>query len=133
MHGGGGEELIVGLLAAVIAHVLLFALVPDTVSSMVRDREKANPLLAVLGYALFGAVVGYASTAAFPRSLSATVSIRSINLVLTPALCGAAMHFVGGSRRQRGIATTYLESFRGGAALAFGTVLTRFLVVPFES
>ena len=113
-----------------IAHVFLLNFAPQALRAMLSARAKSNPLFAVAGFCVFGSMMGYASTAMFAQSLSPNAAFRTFNLALTPTLTGLLMRSLGQRLQQKGIETTYLESFRGGAAISFGLLITRFLILP---
>ena len=64
-------------------------------------RRPANPWLAAIGYALFGAILGGISLLAFPNNL-VPAAWRVANLVATPMAVGGIMAVMGVWRARRG-------------------------------
>lgn len=100
--------------------------------SLRRDRE-ADPMLAALGYALLGSVVGVISVGALPEVFLPRLQVRGLSLLLSPAIAGAIMQAHGDWRRRRNLPTTLLATFWGGATFAFFVALSRLvMLVMFE-
>jgi len=92
-----------------------------------RRPQPINPLLAALGYALFGAVAGALSLWLFPALFVASSALRLVNLVVTPLLAGAAMALLGAWRRRHEQATIRLDTFLYGYVFALAMALVRFV------
>ena len=124
-------EFLVALLCEAIVDILLLVLVEMGFESMrhaVRRRRAANPLLAGLGLAVGGAVIGLVSVWLVPRRLVRPWPyLAGASLVLAPLGTGAVMHAFGAWRRRRGTEPSLLASFWGGALFAFAAALTRWL------
>ena len=106
---------------------LLFEVGLRSVSEPFKDRETRNPVLAFIGYALAGAVVGALSLSVIPRPLFRTAGFHGVSLIVSPLLAGAAMSGLGWLRRRQGKRLLRLDSFVYGAIFAFGMALVRFL------
>ena len=85
--------------------------------------------MAAVGYFVLGCTLGGLLLLAVPHRMVRPGSIPGLSLVLSPLAAGAAMHAWGRHRRARGHATTNLATFQGGAALAFGLALVRYVFV----
>lgn len=92
-------------------------------------RSNRHPLLASLGYLLFGAALGGLWLWLLPERLVRARVLPGASLVLGPLAAGAVMELWGRHRRAAGHATTNLATWHGGAAFALGIALVRFLGV----
>ena|ERR1700761_1945845 len=88
-------------------------------------RRRPNPWLALLGYALFGAILGAASLLVFPRALVA-MRWRAANVIVTPLLSGAMLGVVGFWRRRRGSDVPPLDRFVFGLVFALVFAMVRY-------
>lgn len=93
------------------------------------SRENLDPVVATLGYLLLGAFLGGLSAPMLPRRLLRPGPFPGVSLFLSPLVTGAALECWGRYRRRAGHATTNLATWYGGAALALGAALARFLLV----
>ncbi len=89
-------------------------------------RRKPNPLLAAIGYALFGVIAGALSLAVFPTLFIVSHSGRLASLALTPFLAGSAMVAIGAWRRSRNQELIRLDRFAYGYLFAAAMALMRF-------
>ena len=87
-------------------------------------RKKPSPVLAAIGYAFFGAVIGGLSLLVFPDYLMANRHLRIANAALSPIVAGLSMAAMGKWRAKRGQAVLRIDKFSYGYlfALAFGLV-----------
>jgi hypothetical protein len=92
-----------------------------------REREARNPVLAFVGYALLGIIVGGLSLLIFPQSFVRSAKLHWVSLVITPTLAGLVMSLVGWLRNRQGKTVIRLDSFSYGFIFAFGMALVRFL------
>ena len=106
---------------------IVFAFGWEGLGHSMRRRPNAHPVLAGLGYAIFGALAGGLSLLILPRRLLPAGGIKGASLVLTPLVTGLLMKTYGDFRRRRGHRTTGLATFWGGAIFAFSMALVRFL------
>ncbi|MBL8324463.1 MAG: hypothetical protein JNJ89_05835 [Rubrivivax sp.] len=88
-------------------------------------RARPHPVLAGIGYAVFGAVVGGLSLLVFPQHLTPPGTSRVLNLVATPLACGACMALLGAWRRRHAQPLVRLDRFSYGFFFAFAIALTR--------
>ena len=91
------------------------------------SRERQNPLLAGLGYCLFGLILGGLSLLIFPKSFVRSESFNGISLLITPVLAGLVMSAIGKLRERQGKPLLRLDSFVYGFIFAFPMALIRFL------
>lgn len=88
-------------------------------------RRKPNLWLAVLGYAVLGAVAGGLSVLVFPQHLTSE-PMRLANLALMPLAVGAAMMAMGTWRSKRGDALLRIDRFGCGYVFALALALMRY-------
>ena len=101
----------------------------ECLENVVRPRREANPIYACLGLLFLGGLLGVAGGLVFPHRLLHVSRLPGLSLVLTPVGSGIVMHLFGTWRRSRGRNPTFLASFWGGVAFAFGLALARFLML----
>ena len=89
-------------------------------------RKSAHPLVAGVGYAVFGAIAGGLSLWVFPNLFIASHLGRVANVVVTPILAGAAMAMLGAWRRRRDQSTVLLDRFAYAFIFAMAMALVRF-------
>jgi hypothetical protein len=104
----------------------LGSLVLRAIEAVFDTSELKNPLLACLGYLVFGGAVGGLSLLLFPHPLVHRSRIHGLSLIASPVLAGLGMSFVGSSRRRRNKKVIQIESFGYGFAFAFGMAVVRF-------
>ena len=88
-------------------------------------KQAPNPLLAGVGYALFGAVAGGLSLWWFPNLFIGSPVGRIANVIVTPILSGAAMAALGAWRRRRDQPTVLLDRFAYAFIFAMSMALVR--------
>ena len=130
-------EILFGLLgcvAEIVLQVLFEALAEfglRAVTEPFKTRREAEPWLALLGYAIFGTVVGGLSLLVVPASFLQSFWARSLNLVVSPLAAGLAMSVIGAWRRGRGEELIRLDRFSYGLVFALAMALVRyFFAVP---
>lgn len=89
-------------------------------------RRPANPWVAALGYAFFGAAFGGLSLLIFPGHLTPAGLWRVANLMVTPIAVGLIMGAIGAWRTRRGDSLLRIDSFSYGFLFAFSLALVRF-------
>ncbi len=89
------------------------------------NRRPPNPLLAGIGYAIFGAVLGGLSLLALPTHL-VVGGWRTFNLIASPIGAGFFMCLVGKWRAKRGEALMRIDRFSYGYLFALSFALIRF-------
>ena len=89
--------------------------------------EEKSPVLAFLGYAVLGALVGAGSLFFFQTLFIRSPSGRLVNLVATPVLAGLGMSLIGWIRTRSGREIIRLDQFAYGWIFALGMALVRFL------
>ena len=118
-------EIIVQFFGEFLLQVLWQLFVEVGLQSLAEPfRRQSKPLLAVLGYTVFGAVVGGLSLLVFPDFLMAAKGLRMANVVLSPIVAGLSMAALGKWRERRGQAVLRIDKFWYGYlfALAFGLI-----------
>jgi hypothetical protein len=93
------------------------------------SADRANPVLASLGYAILGFLAGGVSLFVFPHPLVRPSRVHGISLLVSPVVTGLLMSFIGSSLRRQGKKVVQIESFGYGFAFAFGMALIRFFFV----
>jgi len=83
-------------------------------------------VLAYVGYALFGLVLGFISLALVPHRLVRPSRIPGLSLLISPVITGLMLSGTGVILRRRDKKPTQLDSFGYGFAFAFGMALIRF-------
>lgn len=91
-----------------------------------RQRESRNPVLAAIGYLMFGAILGGISLLVFPNSFVRSESFHGISLFISPILAGFFMSLIGRIRKQQGKSLLRLDSFIYGFLFAFPIAAVRF-------
>jgi hypothetical protein len=91
------------------------------------DREQRNPVVAGIGYALFGLAAGGLSLLIFPHSFVRSENFHGIGLLITPVMAGFAMAGLGWLRERRGERRLRLDSFLYGFIFALPMAIVRFL------
>jgi hypothetical protein len=106
----------------------LGSLVLRGIAEVFDSSELRKPLLASIGYAFLGAVVGVFSLFPFPHPLVHRSRIPGVSLIAGPVLAGFGMSFVGSFRRKRNQKVIQIETFASGFAFALGMALVRFFL-----
>ena len=83
--------------------------------------------LGVVGLFISGCIVGALSSVIWPKQLLHPGLFPGISLIVSPLLVGLVMWFYGNCRRDNGKPATRISTFGGGAALAFGFALVRYI------
>jgi uncharacterized membrane protein len=96
-----------------------------------QPREERNDLLAILGYALLGLIVGALSLLVFPHPFVSSTRLHGISLLITPTLAGLVMAAIGWWRERKGKTVIRLDSFLYGFVFAFFMAAVRFLFTTF--
>jgi hypothetical protein len=89
-------------------------------------RRPVKPWWAAVGYAIFGAVLGWLSLLAFPSHLVQGEALRIVNLVITPIAVGLLMCAMGAWRAKRGDAVLRIDRFAYGYLFALALAVVRF-------
>lgn len=86
-------------------------------------KKQRNPLVAAIGYALFGAIFGGLSLLVFSQHL-VSAPWRMFNLVITPIIAGVLMALLGAWRARHGYSVLRIDKFAYGYifALSFGLI-----------
>jgi hypothetical protein len=93
-----------------------------------RHRPPANPVLATLGYLLFGTIVGGLSLLVMPNLFIVSTRLRMLNLLVTPFISGLVMMALGAWRRRRDQPLVRMDKFAYGFTFAFATSAARYIV-----
>lgn len=115
-------ELILELAGEALADVTSRA-----VGEVYEPRAFADPMWAVGGYAVLGAIAGGISLLAFPHPFFRASRIHGISMLISPIITGGVMAMVGWTLRRHGKEPTRIESFGYGFAFALGMSVVRFL------
>ncbi|MEN3352647.1 MAG: hypothetical protein V7640_805 [Betaproteobacteria bacterium] len=120
---------VVQLVAELVLQIILEALAELGVRSVIepfRRPKPLHPVLALIGYAILGAIAGTISLWLFPTLFIETGWLRVLSLVVTPLLAGAAMAALGAWRRRRDQELIRLDRFTYGFTFALAMALVRF-------
>lgn len=90
------------------------------------DFQSVHPWWGALGYAVFGAAMGFVSLQVFPTLMIQSPTLRMVNVVLAPLLTGASMAALGAWRRKNGQAIMRLDTFAYGVYFGFAMSLVRY-------
>lgn len=119
-------EFLFELLGELIGQAIAEVLVELGLHSLAEPFERPpNPLLATLGYALFGASLGGLSLLAFRKHM-VPEPYRIANLVVTPIVVGGLMAIMGAWRARRGQPVLRIDRFAYGTMFALSLALVRF-------
>ena len=119
-------EIILEFLAELFLQFIFEAIADFGIHKSVR-RKELSPLLAALGYLVFGACLGFISLLIFPESFIQAEGLKLVNLLGTPIILGFIMLVIGKVRDRKGKETVRIEKFFYGFLFAFGLALVRFL------
>jgi hypothetical protein len=93
-----------------------------------RTQEKpVHPMLATIGYIIFGGIAGWISLLLFPSLFISSPTLSAVNLALTPIIAGGAMAAVGTWRRKRGEELIRLDRFACGFMFALAMAVIRYV------
>jgi hypothetical protein len=90
-------------------------------------RHTPNPVLATIGYILWGLMAGGLSLWAFPNSIIADPMLRLLNLIATPIALGLLMTLIGRFRARKGQDLVRLDQFGYAFVFAFAMAIVRFV------
>jgi len=110
-----------------ISAELLFEVGLESMGESLRRRNRVHPVVAGIGIALWGALVGAVISLIWPARIFQPVVLRGASLVLSPLLSGAVMHQYGQRRDSRREPRSHLATFWGGALFAFSMAVVRFM------
>lgn len=126
-------ELLFGLLQ-VVGEVLLqlvFEVLAElglrSVREPFRRPKPLHPVLAAIGYSIFGAIAGGMSLWLFPATFIDSEWLRLLNLIATPAAAGAMMAGLGAWRRRKDQELIRLDRFTYGFLFALAMAVVRFV------
>jgi len=125
-------EILFELLFELVVQVLgefVFTLGWESLAHALRGTRKANPVLAILGWAVIGSICGVISAFIFPHRLLPPSRLPGLSLIVAPLVSGALMKAVGDRRREAGKDTTILATFWGGTIFAFAMAAARLLLI----
>jgi hypothetical protein len=91
-----------------------------------RGPGPINPILAGIGYCLFGAAAGFLSLL-LPKLFVVPAWLRVLNLIITPLVCGFIMAKVGQIRERRGDKPMRIDTFLYGFLFALAMAVVRFI------
>ena len=125
-------ELLVAILGGLLEALLqfVFSLLVDlgfhSLKETTVSREERNPILAGIGYALLGTILGGVSLLIFPEALARSERFHGIGLLISPVLAGLAMAGFGWLLERSGKRRLRLDSFVYGFIFAMPMALVRF-------
>jgi hypothetical protein len=92
-----------------------------------KSGQETSPWFAVIGYALYGTVIGAISLLIFPSSFVTSKPLRLANLIVTPLIVGGLMAAIGAWRRRHDKSVNRLDRFAYGVVFAFAMAAVRFM------
>lgn len=93
----------------------------------IASRHERNPILAGIGYAFLGTIVGGVSLLIFPEPFVRSERFHGINLLISPVLAGLGMAGLGWLLERSGRRRLRLDSFLFGFIFALPMAIVRFL------
>jgi hypothetical protein len=125
-------EILAEIILQFVGEIVLQALFELPVEFGLRSlaapfRRPQNPVLATIGFTLWGITAGAISVWIFPGSFIHNPLFRQINLVVTPVVVGFLMTLVGRIRLRKGQDLTRLDRFGFAFVFAFAMALVRFI------
>jgi hypothetical protein len=96
-------------------------------SAALRTKRRRRTLLGMIGWLLLGLGLGALSVFIHPASFVRRAELRLAILLGAPVVAGLAMRAYGQAARRRGKTPSSLATFTGGALLAFGMHLVRYV------
>jgi hypothetical protein len=123
-------ELIFEVLAEVVLQIVaegLFELGLYSLSEALNRKRRRNPILASIGYLLWGGIIGVVTVFIFPTLMIKNAALRILNLIISPIMAGLAMSAIGSWRKRKGQDLLRIDSFLYGALFAFGLAIVRYL------
>jgi hypothetical protein len=93
------------------------------------ERNNPDAFQASLGFFFLGGIAGLALSILFPNRLFPHVFLSGFGILAAPVAIGLAMHVWGHARRVRGLTTSRLATFYGGASMGLGVALVRYYFV----
>jgi hypothetical protein len=122
---GGFFELLLEALAQAVFE-LLAELGVRCLAEPFKRPEPASPIMATVGYLIYGAAVGGLSLL-LPKMFVVSKFIRIANLIITPIVCGILMAWYGRFRARRGAETVRLDTFMYGYIFALAMAIVRYV------
>jgi hypothetical protein len=122
---GGLLELVLEILAQA-AFELLAELGVRCLAEPFKRPEPASPVMAAAGYLIYGAIAGGLSLL-LPKMFVISKSLRLVNLIVTPIVCGFVMAWFGRFRERRGAETVRLDTFMYGYLFALSMAVVRYV------
>jgi len=114
-----GGEILIQLLIETAAEIGLHSI------SETFNKPK-NPVIATIGFALWGLAAGGLSLLLFPSSPITNPDWRRINVIVTPFVAGGVMAVIGSLRRRKGLSLIRLDRFGYAYVFALVMALVRF-------
>ena len=115
-------ELLLQLLFDAVAEVI-----GHSIKEPFRRPKPMYPLLAAVGYVIFGAIAGGLSLLVWPHLFIKGHWLRVVNLLLTPCVSALIMALIGSWRRRHEKEVIRIETFAYGFCFAAAMSLVRFI------
>ena len=113
-------------IVAQAAFELLAELGVRSLAEPFRRSGPASPIMAAIGYLIYGAIAG-ALSLLLPKVFIIAKSLRVANLIVTPIACGFLMAWLGRLRERRGAETIRLDTFMYGYLFAMSMAVVRYI------
>ena len=122
-------ELIITLLFEFMVQILgevLFEMGLHSLANIFSKKRASNPAMAMVGYMLFGMLLGALSVWLLPLHFVIDPFLQKLNLLITPVLSGLIMSLIGYLRLKNGQSVLRLDKFSYGFLFALAFALTRY-------
>lgn len=106
---------------------LIAELIGRSMKEPFRRPKPVHPLLAAIGYGIFGVIAGAVSLWMLPALFISEEWLRIVNLIITPIAAGLIMARLGAWREMRDQETIRLDTFAYGFIFALAMALVRFV------
>lgn len=121
-----GAVKVLGELFLQVFGELIVELIGRSLHEPFRRPKPRHPFLALIGYGLFGAIIGAISLWALPSPIISTHWLRVVNLIVTPVVAGFLMERLGAWRERNHPTRERLNRFAYGYVFALSMAVVRF-------
>ena len=90
-------------------------------------KKAKNPVVATMGFILWGAIAGGISLLIMPKSTIHNLLYRQINVIVTPLVAGVTMMLIGHARSRKGETLVRLDRFGYAFVFALTMAIIRYI------